>query len=95
MKTENIKLIHKKGNHLEKDNYQPVSVLPNLSKVLERCIYNQRAQLFDKTPLSHQCGFRQGHSAQYCLIVLLEKWRERVAQASPSSKHCTSKEGAY
>ena len=49
MKTANIKLIHKKGDHSQKDNYQPVSVLPNLSKVFERCIYNQIAQLFDKT----------------------------------------------
>ena len=28
----------KKGNQSEKGNYQPVSILPNISKVFERCI---------------------------------------------------------
>ena len=26
----------------------------------------------------YQCGFRKGHSAQHCLIALLEKWRESI-----------------
>ena len=33
MKFANATLVHKKGNRSEKDNYRPVSILPNLSKV--------------------------------------------------------------
>ena len=33
MKFGNATLLHKKGNRSEKDNYRPVSILPNLSKV--------------------------------------------------------------
>ena len=80
MKLANVTPVHKKGNRSEKDNYRPVSILPNLSKVFERCIYNQIAQFFDKILSKHQCGFRKGHSAQHALIVFLEKWKERIDQ---------------
>ena len=33
--------IFKKGNRSSKDNYRPVSILPNLSKIFERCIFRQ------------------------------------------------------
>ena len=80
MKLANVTPVHKKGNRSEKGNYRQVSILPNLSKVFERCIYNQIAQFFDKILSKHQCGFRKGHSAQHSLIVLLEKWKESVDQ---------------
>ena len=67
-----------KGYNSEKDNYEPVSILVNLTKIFKRCAYNQIDQIFDKLLSKHQRGFRQGHSAHYCLIVLLEKWREIV-----------------
>ena len=33
MKLANVTPVHKKGTRSEKDNYRPVSILPNLSKV--------------------------------------------------------------
>ena len=39
MKLANVTPVHKKRNRPEKDNYQPVGILPNLPKVFERCIY--------------------------------------------------------
>ena len=80
LKSANVTPVHKKSNRSEKDNYRPVSILPNLSKVFERCIYNQIAQFFDKILSKHQWGFRKSHSAQHSLIVLLEKWKERADQ---------------
>ena len=80
MKLANVTPVNKKGNRSEKDNYRPVGILPNLSKVFERYIYNQIAQFFGKILSKHQCGFREGHSAQHFLIVLLEKRKESVDQ---------------
>ena len=80
MKLANVTTLHKEGNCSEKDNHGPVSILPNLSKVFERCIYKQIAQFFDKLLSKHQCSFRKGHSVQHSLIVLLEKWKESVDQ---------------
>ena len=34
-----IKPVYKKESRNEKKNYRPVSILPNLSKILERCMY--------------------------------------------------------
>ena len=43
MKLANVTPVYKKGNRSEKDNYRPVSILPNLPKIFKRCIYNQIA----------------------------------------------------
>ena len=40
-KLANIASIFKNGQRAEKGNYRPVSTLPNLSKIYERCLYNQ------------------------------------------------------
>ena len=40
MKSANITPMFKKNDRTDKTNYRPVSILPNLSKVFERCIYN-------------------------------------------------------
>ena len=80
MKLANVTSVHKKGNRSEKDNYRPVNILPNLSKIFERCIYNQISRFFDKILSKQQCGFRKRQSAQHFLIVLLEKWKENVDQ---------------
>ena len=54
LKLANVTTAHKKGNRLEKDNYRPVSFLPNLLKVFGRFTYNQIAQFFDKILSKHQ-----------------------------------------
>ena len=37
MKLTNLTPVYKKGNQSEKGNYQPVGILPSISKVFERC----------------------------------------------------------
>ena len=78
MKLANVTPVHKKGNRSE--NYRPVSILPNMSKVFEKYMYNQILRFFDKVLSKHQCGFRKGHSTQHSQIVFPEKWKESVGQ---------------
>ena len=40
-KKENITTVFKKGDRNLKDNYRPVSIIPNMSKIFERCIFRQ------------------------------------------------------
>ena len=63
--------IHKKDNKFDPENYHPISILPNLSKVYERLMYNQIYPYFLSI---FQCGFRKGFNAQYCLLAMVEKW---------------------
>ena len=76
LKLAEIKPIFKKDDRTDKENYRPVSLLPIVSKVYEKVLNQQLNPYFDNL-LSHiQCGFRKGHSPQYALLVLVEKWRK-------------------
>ena len=68
--------IHKKECKTEKSNYRPISILPNLSKIYERLLYDQMYSYFDKFFVKYQCGFRKGYIAQHCLLVMIEKMKE-------------------
>ena len=75
LKMADIKPIYKKISRNEKGNYRPVSVLPNLSKVYERILFEQISSFFENILSKYQCGFRKGFSAQHCLLRMIEKWR--------------------
>ena len=48
----------------------------NISKVYERCAYNQIYSYFDKNLSSKQCGFRKCYNVRHCVIALAEKWKK-------------------
>ena len=50
------------------ENYHPVSILSNLSKIYERCLYDH---VLSKWP----SGFLKRFSTQHFLLVMTEKWR--------------------
>ena len=60
------------------EKYRSVSILPKLSKILERILFEQISVYFDKFLSDQQCGFRKGYSTQHCLLNLLEKWKNSV-----------------
>ena len=70
--------IHKKDDKTDKENYRPISIFPNLSKVYERLMYNQIYPYFDTLLSKFQCGFRKGFNAQHCLLAMTEKWRKTL-----------------
>ena len=76
LKNATITPIFKKNDRNNVENYRPVSILPNLSKIYERCVYIQIYEYLNKFLSKCQCGFRQGYSAQHCLLVMVEKWRQ-------------------
>ena len=55
------------------DNYHPISLLPMLSKVLERIVYNFLVKHIDKHSLLYpkQFGFRQNHSTTDGILNLI------------------------
>ena len=55
-----------------------MSILSNISKIYERCVYDQIQVFFDSILSKYQCGFRRGYNAQHCLITLIEKWKKSV-----------------
>ena len=69
---------HKKGTKTSKDNYRPVSILSNISKIYERLMFKQMSEYFEPILSKFQCGFRKGYSAQHCLLAMIEKWKSAV-----------------
>ena len=78
LKQADIKPIHKKESRNEKENYRPVSILSNLTKIFERCMYDQLKGDFDKLLSKYQCGFRKGFTTEYCLLPMIEKLRKSL-----------------
>ena len=62
--------IHKKGNVKLIENYRPISLLPNVSKIAERCLYTQIYSYFEDNKLLYgrQYGFRRFHSTASCIL---------------------------
>ena len=76
MKRADITPVHKKDSKIAKNNYIPVSILSNISKLYERIIFKQMSECFESSCFSkYQCGFRKGFSAQHCLVSMLEEWK--------------------
>ena len=73
LKHADVTPLHKKCNKSLKENYRPVSILPILSKVVERSIFKQISSFFYDIFSKYQYGFRKGFSTQQCLLALLEK----------------------
>ena len=79
LKQADIKPIYKKESRNEKENYRPISILPNLSKIFERCMYDQLKDHFDKLLSKYQCEFRKGFSTQHCLPpAVIKKLRKSL-----------------
>ena len=78
IKNANITPVHKKDSRNIESNYRPVSILSNILKIYERCLYNQISDFFEEKFSNYQCGFRKGFSAQHCLLVMIKKWRKSI-----------------
>ena len=78
LKLADVTPAHKKDERTMEDNYRPVSILPPVSKIFERNMYNQIEIYIDQYLSPYLFGFRKGHSTQQCLIVMLEQWHKAM-----------------
>ena len=80
-----IKPIFKTGDSGSFSNYRPISILPLLSKILEKIIYNRLITHFSDNKLlsEKQFGFRKG-LATYMPILLIQ---ELITKAFEEEEH--------
>lgn len=67
-----VTMLHKKGKNAKNpSSYRPISLLPTMGKILERCILNRLSKIVEEKNLipNSQCGFRAQHSC------VLQAWR--------------------
>lgn len=63
-----------KGLKIKEENYQPVSVLPNVSKLFEMSLFDHIFSYFGQILSDNKSRFRKGFNPQHCLRAVIEKW---------------------
>ena len=71
-KIAKLKPLYKKGKKVDPKNYRPISLLPLLSKIIERIVNDQLQCHLEKHNIlfQYQSGFRSKHSPNTCLAHL-------------------------
>ena len=74
-KIAKVKPLFKKGSKTDPQNYHPISLLPILSKIIERIIHDQTQEFLSKNKILNrfQSGFRKNYSTNKCLRHLIIK----------------------
>lgn len=62
------------------NNYRPISILPTLSKLIEKFIKKHLTLYLNRFELLHQfqSGFRTGHSTETALTLMTERWLNAI-----------------
>ena len=79
-KMANITPIFENGNKLDSSNYRPISLLPNISKILEKVMNFRLSKFLEKFHCLYkkQFGFRNAHSTNHTLISITEEIRKAL-----------------
>ena len=73
--------ILKKGDSTQASNYRPISLLPVVSKVLERVVYEQLQAYIKTRPAilpTQQFAYRKGHSCDDALSLHVNRWQRAL-----------------
>ena len=75
LKIARVTPIHKQGNNSDPSNFRPISSLPYLSKIFEKCVKDRLISFFDRFSLfcPTQFGFRRGMSTCDAMVHLTEQ----------------------
>ena len=75
LKTARVIPLYKSENNHFFNNYRPISILPILSKILERIMHKRIGRFLEKHKIlyDYQFGFRQSYSTELALTILNNK----------------------
>ena len=90
MKIAKVRPIYKKGNHLEAHNYRPISLLPVLSKCLEKPMANRLHSYLNKYNLitPSQFGFQKNKSTTDAIHSFMQKLTAHLQNSHVISIFC-------
>ena len=74
-KCAKVTALFKQGDKTDKDNYRPISILPTVSKVIERAVHSQLYGYLDSNNLLavNQFGFRRARSTALALTKFTDE----------------------
>ena len=68
----------KPDSRTDKKYYRPISILPNVSKIYERCLNMKLEEYFQALLCKYEYGFRKGYSVINALLSMIEKRRKSL-----------------
>ena len=79
-KEAKIKPLFKSGAKDDKNNYRPISILPTVSKLIEKWVENKLSEYSNEYDLLHQSqsGFRSNHSTESAIVRMIDSWLKAV-----------------
>ena len=80
--------LYKKGDNLNMTNYRPVSILPSMSKVLEKIILHQMSQFLREILDPRISAYRPGYSCQDVLLKRIDDWKGALEKRKHVEKSC-------
>ena len=83
-KIAKLKPLYKKEAKTKPKNYRPISLLPLISKIIERIIHDQTQVFLDENKIlfTYQSGFRKHYSTDTCLSYLTDRVRNGFEKGS-------------
>ena len=72
--------VFKNKEKLDKSNNISVHVLPIISKIYERLMYDQMFNIFIKSSLSFNVIFVKDLALRNCLLYMIKNWKESLHQ---------------
>lgn len=88
LKIARVVPIFKKGEVNDPGNYRPISLLPSISKIVEKCLKVQMSEHMENEGLlnANQFGFREGRNTTLAVLKLVEN----VMEGFESSQYIAS-----
>ena len=83
-KTAKVIPLFKNGSRTDTDSYRPISILPVMSKILERVVHKQLMEHLEKNSLlfKHQFGFRSKRSTELAVALFTDFIRKETDEGS-------------
>ena len=80
LKTATVIPVHKKSSKLDCQNYRPISLLSNISKIFERIMHEKLSSFFNQNNCLYdlQFGFRHRHSTTHTLVKICDEIQKAV-----------------
>ena len=72
--------VYKSGSRNEIENYRPISIIPVVSKVIEKIVHRQLSEYLEKSDLLTICqfGFRKKRSTELAATLFLDSIKSKV-----------------
>ena len=79
-KVSKVVPLHKKDDILNPENYRPVSIIPVMSKILERVVFSQVLRYLKDNDLlnPNHHAYRDKHSTTTAMLQMLDGWLQAV-----------------